>query len=66
MRLLWPSLRVRDKNQRREGLFNLFLAVPLEETTLYDFQNYNIDGELIDFGEKYRGRVTIVTNVASE
>ena len=40
--------------------------MPLEETTLYDFQNFNIDGELIDFGEKYRGRVTIVVNVASE
>ncbi|CBY23346.1 unnamed protein product [Oikopleura dioica] len=41
-------------------------AVPLEETLLYDFQEKNIDGELVDFGERYAGRVTIVTNVASE
>ena len=44
----------------------LNLAVPLEETLLYDFQENNIDGELVDFGERYAGRVTIVTNVASE
>ena len=40
--------------------------MPLEETLLYDFQENNIDGELVDFGERYAGRVTIVTNVASE
>ena len=42
------------------------MADPKKASGLYDFTALDIDGASVDLGERYKGHVCIVVNVASK